>query len=612
MSKSQNIKKAVKNFFFIDKWKEYKNYTPSKKQWVSFLKIISLPERILFLIFLITFFSSAFLWWRQNYISITKLIPKEGGTIKELIIGEPQNLNPLFTMLNDADKDVTELIYSGLLKYTPEGKLKEDLVKSYKVEGKNYIFVLKDDIFWDDGEKITADDVIFTMELIQNPEIQSPLRIIFHGTTFKKADEKTIIFTVENPSPSFIENFTFKILPKHIFQEVKPTELSNFLPKKFASSGPFKIAKIIKSEEKIKKIILSKNENYYSPAYINSIELIFVKNEEEILTLKNKLTNIANIPFDKIDEFKKFEIKELYTPRYFALFLNQKNQILKEKEIRKALLLATPKEKIIKDVFKQKARKVDSPLLEENQVKKVEKSSNFNLQKAKEILEKNGWQDKNKDGILEKEIDGKNYSLNFTLYTAEQKELKKVCEIIKENWGKIGVKIEVKTYPPQELLQNIIKERKYEILLFGHSLTMTPEPYFFWHSSQIKYPGLNLSLYENKDLDKLLEKASKEININERKKILEKIQNKIIEDIPAIFLYSPNYLYGVKKQLKGFNGKFILDPSKRFIGIEDWYIKEKRISKDKSFQKKLPKIIEIKNQTKNSPKSTPTINSPQK
>lgn len=587
MSRPPNFKDFLRKFFFIEKWKEYKNHRPSKKQWLSFFKIISLPEKILFSLFLLVFIFSGFFWWRENYILNTKVVPKEGGKMSELIIGKPQNLNPLFAPLNDADRDISEIIFAGLLKYTPEGKLKEDLAKNYKIEkdGKTYVFTLKDNIYWSDGEKITTDDVLFTMNLIQNAETQSPLRIIFQGVNAKKVDQQTIIFTTQEPSPSFLENFTLKIIPKHIFKDVKPQELSSFIPQKFVSSGPFKVKKIIKKNEKIKKIILEKNNIYYNPPYIQLFEIYFA-NEEELAFFKNNVSNIGAIPYENLEEFEKYyKIKKLSVPRYFGLFLNQKNELLKEKSIREALFWATPKEKIIKEVFRGNARKVDSIFLEENGVGKNYKAQKFNIKKAKEILEKEGWKKKNKEGVLEKKINDKNYSLVFTIFTADQRELKKVAEIIKETWKEIGIKVEIKTYPPQQLLQDVIKERKYEILLFGENLTMIPEPYYFWHSSQIKYPGLNLSLYENKEVDKILEKEVKEMNLKERNKILNELQKKITEEMPAIFLYSPNYLYGIKKQIKGFNGKYILDPSKRFINIENWYIKEKRIPIEKTFQR---------------------------
>jgi len=177
------------------------------------------------------------------------------------------------------------------------------------------------------------------------------------------------------------------------------------------------------------------------------------------------------------------------------------------------------------------------------------------------------------------------------IYTVEQSELEAAARIIKENWEKIGIKVEVKTLQPQQLLQTIIKSRRYDILLFGHSLMMRPEPYSFWHSSQINYPGLNLSLYKNDNVDDMLEKAREEKKLSKRNKILSNVRKKIAEDTPAIFLYSPNYLYALNKNIKGFDGKYIIDPSRRFIDIQKWYIKTKRISKYQTETKQSQPVI---------------------
>jgi peptide/nickel transport system substrate-binding protein len=524
------------------------------------------------------------LWWRFHYISITKVVPKEGGTIKEVIVGEPQSFNPIFAPLNDADKDISELIYGSLLKYNEQGEIEPDLAKEYKVSsnGKIYTFTLRKKLLWSDGQKITADDIIFTMDTIQSPEVQSPLRVTFQGVKVTKVDERHVKFKLDNPYPSFIENLNFKIIPKHIFQEINPQELSSFIPENPANSGPFKLVEVGKEEERIKNITLEKNENYYKgPPYLQKFEITFVDTKEEALDLASKMTNLGDVSAkDEETLGEAFDIYPLHSPRYFALFLNQQKSPLTEEKVREAMALATPKSKIIEKVFNKQARGVNSPFLPENRVKGKYKVYRFNLKQAKNKLKKDGWVYKKKGGVREKEIDGKDVSLKFTIYTVDQKDLLAVANIIKDNWSKVGIKVEIKKYEPQELLQSIIKERKYDILLFGHSLMMIPEPYSFWHSSQIEYPGLNLSLYENEEVDDLLDKAREETDIKTRRKILRQVQKKVTEDIPAIFLYSPNYLYAIRTHIKGFNGKYIIDPSKRFIGIEGWYIYEKRVSKD--------------------------------
>ena len=153
---------------------------------------------------------------------------------------------------------------------------------------------------------------------------------------------------------------------------------------------------------------------------------------------------------------------------------------------------------------------------------------------------------------------------------------RKIAEILKEQWKQIGATVEIQTYAPFQLEQDFIKSREYEALLFGEVLGAVPDPFPFWHSTQVKDPGLNLALYNNEKADKLLEENRKSSDPAVRAEKLEAFQEILIEDAPGIFLYSPNYIYSVSKEIKGINAQKITNPSKRFAGIENWYIKIKR------------------------------------
>ena len=155
------------------------------------------------------------------------------------------------------------------------------------------------------------------------------------------------------------------------------------------------------------------------------------------------------------------------------------------------------------------------------------------------------------------------------------------ANILKDQWQKLGVELEIKMLDVStlEFEREVIKPRNYEILLFGEVLGTIPDPFPFWHSSQKIDPGLNLAVYENKKADKLLETARQTLDDNKRKETLEEFQDILIKDAPVIFLYSPDYIYLSSKKIKGIEAKNIVDPSKRFTGIENWYIKTKRVLK---------------------------------
>jgi peptide/nickel transport system substrate-binding protein len=162
--------------------------------------------------------------------------------------------------------------------------------------------------------------------------------------------------------------------------------------------------------------------------------------------------------------------------------------------------------------------------------------------------------------------------------------LSTIAYSIKDQWAELGVNLEIEAFDATVIqdaasIEEVIKLRDYEILLFGEILEITPDLYPFWHSSQVKAPGLNLSAYENKEVDELLEEARQSLDEQERKEALESFQEILIKDVPAVFLYSPDYLYFVSEEIKGITTKIISDPSQRLSDIENWYIETKRVWK---------------------------------
>lgn len=166
--------------------------------------------------------------------------------------------------------------------------------------------------------------------------------------------------------------------------------------------------------------------------------------------------------------------------------------------------------------------------------------------------------------------------LKITISTMQEYPLKQAAELLKAQWEAAGFSVEVSLQNSLELERDTLKPRNYEALLFGEILGLVPDPFPFWHSTQKRDPGLNLSQYENKDVDKLLEQARKETDEETRKKILEKIQARILQDIPGIFLFDISYTYIASPSLKGIASGLVADPSQRYAGVANWYIKTSR------------------------------------
>ena len=113
-------------------------------------------------------------------------------------------------------------------------------------------------------------------------------------------------------------------------------------------------------------------------------------------------------------------------------------------------------------------------------------------------------------------------------------------------------------------------------MLFGEILGVDPDPYAFWHSSQIDENGLNLANFKNSEADNLLEKARKEAEESKRAEYYSKFQDILIKEIPSIFLYNPKYNYVVSNKIKGIDLIRIVTPTDRLNGIASWYIKTRK------------------------------------
>ena len=172
----------------------------------------------------------------------------------------------------------------------------------------------------------------------------------------------------------------------------------------------------------------------------------------------------------------------------------------------------------------------------------------------------------------------KSQPLKFILVTIDQQQLTRVANLLRDYWQKIGVQVEIRAVSITDI-KPIIKNRNYDALLYGEALGAEPDPYPFWHSSQKLDPGLNLSSYENKEADKLLKEARETLDKSVKQQKLEKLQDIIINDAPALFLYNPDFVYWVSERIKGIDTFKVIDPAKRFSNITNWHIKTKRVWK---------------------------------
>lgn len=515
----------------------------------------SLPAKKIFLFWLCAILGIIFLFLAITTFSNKFLIeiPTYGGSITEGMVGVPRYINPILAS-TDSEKDLTKLIFSGLLKKDIYGNLINDLADEVlESEDKlTYTVYLNPEAKFHDGVKVTADDIIFTLNKVQDKKLNSPIAINFEGVSAEKIDDLTLAFHLKTPFYHFKESLTFGVLPRHLLEHFSTEEFAfsefNIQP---VGSGPFKIDSIIKKSNIASKYSLVANKDYLGGRpYLDNIDINIYQNTEDILSALNdgRINSTAYLGYsslERVDQSKRNTLSRNLTTIYSLSFNPNKNELLADKSVRSYLAKSIDKQEIINSVFGGYVTKKDfffgdSTAINDSELKNLEK------------------------------LEGK--TLNIT--TTDLIDLKQVTEKIADSWRAQGVEVNVIVYSVSNLAE-VIKDRDFEILVFGSIIERDTDLYAYWHSGQRTYPGLNITNYTSTAMDKNLESLRQDFS-EERATILNKINEELIKEMPAVPLYSNNLNYVVTNkdlatQLDQALPTNLLDKSERFVNVKEWF-----------------------------------------
>lgn len=518
-------------------------------------------------------------------------IPAPGGKLVEGMLNTPAHINPLLAsgeIGSEADRDLTALIYSGLLRANGDGSFTPDLAEKYTIsdDGLIYTFTLKKDLTWHDGEPITADDVVFTIKTAQDSRMKSPKRVNWDGVEVEKTDDLTVVFKLKKPYSPFIENATMGIIPEHIWKTI---DFNRFDTNKYnrepIGSGPYKLDSIETRTEDDDEIpvryTLTSFKNFaLGKPHINTIEAVFYHSEDALIKAleAGDVDSINSITPDQAARLTErgYHVEHTPLPRVLAVFFNQnQNAVFADPNVRKALSYAVDRNAIISNVLTTYGVPLDGPIPPGSlgyEPMATTKTHEERVTLARELLSKGGWTFNEEEKIWQKKSKKEVTDLTFSLATSEASELKAVSQNLKTFWEEIGVPVEVRVFGTGDLKETIVRPRKFDALFFGQVLGRDGDPYAFWHSSQRLDPGLNIASYTNATVDTILEKARTESSPEKRAKAYTQFATELTKDTPAIFLYAPEFLYIVPKDIKGISIESTTIPSERFLNIYKWYI----------------------------------------
>lgn len=551
-------------------------------------------ERMLLYGFSILLSASVFILLAIVNNEISNRVPARGGSLIEGNAGTARFINPLLAS-SQADRDLTALVYSGLMRQAEDGSFVPDLAERYEIteNGTMYTFHLKEKIAFHDGTPVTADDVAFTVALAQNPDIKSTQRADWEGVEVH-TDGTTITFKLPSAYAPFLSNTTLGILPKHLWESYPASEFP-FAPLNTnpVGSGPFKLvdATFDTTGAPTEYVLESFRGFTLGEPHLEHITYRMYGSEEELLLAYEAgaidsflALSPKTVPAHIMSESQVIEIP---LSRVFAVFFNQNHaSVLTNAAARSALDAAVDKEALIAQVLQGFGTPLEGPIppsfaieLSENGTSTTESS-----QSAREILAKGGWKFETPNasssesitetgGVWKRGSD----SLSLSLATADTPELVETAEAIAALWRAAGIAVSVEVYGLTEFNQQILRPRQYDAALFGEVVGRPLDLFAFWHSSQRNDPGLNLALYTNATADKALAEARAETDRAKRTTLYQTFLAEVERDVPAIFLYSPHIVYVTPTYLHGVSNAALVNPAERFLGVYKWYRDTERV-----------------------------------
>ncbi len=539
-------------------------------QYVRWQAIIALAGAILLIAYL-------------NSIAIIKttiIVPAEGGVFREGVVGAVQYLNPLLAEYNPLDQDVSNLIFEGLTREDGLGKLDPVLADTWSVsaDGRVIVFALRQDVKWSDGVPFTGDDVIFTLNLIRSSDFpgNAAWQSAWQDVKIEKVDDYTLRFTLDEAFPSFLYYTTFGILPQHILKGVSARQLLshpfNLSP---IGTGPFKL-----QEATNRHLLLTRNPRYAGqPSRITQLEFKFYPDAEALYRAfsRKEIDGLGQFTQDSMTRLESEGNAQLFSgvlPRQGIVYLNlQQTEALsffQDAALRQALLMLLDRQAMIDAAMGGRAILANGPFLPWSWANNpAQPYPAYNSAQAIETLDAAGWLDSDGDGIRDK--DGQPFA--FTLLVSNNPVQRRVAENLVEQWQKAGIAVSVQSSDDEPAQ---LQTHQFEAALIEVELLGDPDPYPFWHQSQIE-TGQNFAGWDNTPASEALEAGRITLEQPQRIAPYYTFQQIFAEELPSLVLYHPVYTYAVQDTVKNVQIPPLTTPADRFKTIEDWYLLTNRV-----------------------------------
>jgi peptide/nickel transport system substrate-binding protein len=506
--------------------------------------------------------------------------PAYGGTYVEGVAGVPQYLNPVIAA-TDVDQDVARLAFSGLTRYDQAGAIVPDLASAFHTEsdGRIWTFDIREDATWHDGQPVTADDVVFTVKLLQDRGYVGPYSDAFRGVTVDRIAARTVRFTLPDVYGPFAESTTVPLLPSHLLANVPYAELSrqpfNASP---IGTGPFRV-----TEVDARQVVLVRNDDFYRtrPArgrpYLDKVILRFYPDATEALLALSRgeidgVGGLSSQDGGRARSLKSATLYSLPTDNFVSLFLNVRPEkiVFRDRAVRQAIATAIDRGRVLQLAADGRGTVADEfvPSGSWAYVKDVTRYK-YSVEGATALLDAADWKDHDGDGIRDKG----GQKLAFTISTSDEPARIAAATQIQRDLNAVGMSVTVKSMPFGQLVDSVARQRSFDALLVEIAVSGDPDPYTFFHSTEVNDPGHNFSGFSTLPIDRNLEAARRTFDEAARRELYAPVFQAISKEVPVVFLYFSDYLYAQSAQVQGQRIAPLTDPRERFWNVEDWYVR---------------------------------------
>ena len=511
----------------------------------------------------------------------TVLVPERGGVFREGVAGNPQYINPLLCHTHEIDRDLCSLLFRGLTRLDQQGRVVPDLAERWTApDGLVYTFTLRENQFWHDGKPVTIDDLLFTIEMMQNPDspILPDLAELWRSVTVEPVDEHTVRLLLDEPFAPFLDFTTIGLLPKHIWQDVPPSELlTSPLNLRPVGNGPMQAtltsAQFIRLER-----------NPYSSEdipMVSALEFHFYPDYPSIYAAytEGELDGVSQVMQSDISLAQARTDMQLFSAplsTYVGVVFNLQNPdvpFLQDAIVRRALYHALDREQLLHDVVGGHGVLASSPIPSNNWGHAPDTPSyDYDPDEARRLLDESGWVDTDGDGTRDKN----GLPMQLILLTNDGPTRIALIEQIAADWQAVGVKVVVESVSFGGFVSDFLTPRRFEAALLSWDITGDPDPFPLYHSSQIA-TGQNYGGWSNQEADALVIEARSTVDPEKRRALYAQFQHLFAADVPAIPLYYPVYTYGVSERVKAVQIGPLNTPADRFATFPDWYILTRRV-----------------------------------